>query len=188
MLDKPAHGGSKKREHRVSYWIIAPEVETDMVVSSLRRAWLKTVGRHAHFCVASGMSRSRDPKLHWLHGLNRSNQVASGRADLNLRLQLRPSFASDKNSRAAGAPSTSEQRQTLRAQELTRLYNNFLRHKVFQIVRDMCTSITDASLPQWSYAFMMDADTAVNRTNLERFVADLAPTAPLYTGLCKRRN
>ena len=136
------------------------------------------------------MSRSHDPALHWLHGLNRSSEVPSGRADLNLRLHLHPSLASNRSGATAVAASASElqRKRMLRARELTRLYNNFLRHKVFQIVRDMCSSITDATLPQWSYAFMMDADTAVNRTNLERFIADLDPAVPVYTGLCKRRN
>ena len=70
----------------VTYWVITPEVATDSVVASLRQSWLRGADNDAHFCVASGMSNSRDPTIHWLQGLNRSSLVAAGRADLNLRL------------------------------------------------------------------------------------------------------
>jgi len=175
---------------QVSYWIITPEVKTDTVARAIRRAWLHGAGASAHFCVASGMSRSHDTSLHWLHGLNRSNQVASGRADLNLKLQsqlsssLLPTSRSPHNSVVeTGSIASMVQHETARARELTRIYNNFLRHKVFEIMRDMCR-LRHLS----EYAFMMDADTAVNRTNLETFVTNLDRTAPLYTGLCKRRS
>ena len=181
---------------------VTPEVETDMVVSSLRNSWLHGAGSDARFCVASGMSSSSDASLHWLHRLNRSDTVANGRADLNLRLHsqsssgsadaMLPSTSPRRNrsaaAQAASAAAGQLQQDAARARELTRVYNNFLRHKVFQIMRDMCRSVTDPAARPFSYAFMMDADTAVNRTNLENFVAGLDPTAAVYTGLCKRRN
>ena len=39
----------------------------------------------------------------------------------------------------------------------------------------------------FDYAFIMDADTAVNRTNLEAFVRPLPAKESVYTGFCKRR-
>ena len=40
---------------------------------------------------------------------------------------------------------------------------------------------------RFNYAFIMDADTAVNRTNLQNFASHLRLTDSIYTGLCKRR-
>lgn len=178
---------------------VTPEVETDYVVDTLRRSWLRGAGDDARFCVASGMSTSTDPSLHWLSGLNRSESVASGRSDLNSRLHedkrdrsLPPPAAPPANGpvRSAAAMAAKESAQVLKlkaekARELTRIYNNFLRHKVFQIMRDMCSSLTTRT---FDFAFMMDADTVVNRTNLENFVSTIDLTVPVYTGLCKRRS
>jgi hypothetical protein len=206
----------------IVYWVITPEVNTDYVVGALRASWLKGAADDARFCVASGMSTSNDASLHWLHGLNRSSLVASGRADLNKRLHnsltpkssgapatkespesgtaIAPSSAAASSQPASGATGMQPRSegaamarragQQQRAQEeskreLTRVYNNFLRHKVFEIMREMCRTLPSR---KFEFAFMMDADTAVNRSNLERFVARMDPTAPVYTGLCKRRS
>ena len=155
---------------------------------------MRGAGESARFCVAAGMSSSRDSSLHWLHGLNRSSSVASGRADLNSRLTKPTSYAASPPPPATSAPrsaaaleaaeaTATAKQEAKRTRELTRIYNNFLRHKVFQIMRDICSQ-----RHQSEYAFMMDADTAVNRTNLERFVTSLDSAAPLYTGLCRRRS
>lgn len=210
------------------YWVITPEVNTESVVAALRASWLRGAGADARFCVASGMSASNDQSLHWLHGLNRSGQVANGRADLNSKLHSTTTAApSDvppplvsvpsSNSATSGthghalesqsvqpASSTTattsarsnaatvareaaaaQRKRAADTRELTRLYNNFLRHKVFEMMRQMCRSLH--TMP-FTYAFMMDADTAVNRSNLERFVASLDPSEAVYTGLCKRRS
>ena len=70
--------------------------------------------------------------------------------------------------------------------ELTRLYNNFLRYKVFEIMRQMCAAAL--SERSFDFAFMMDADTAVNQSNLQRFVNTLGREASIYSGLCRRRS
>ena len=197
-------------------------MDTESVVSALRKSWLRNAGVDARYCVASGMSASADPSLHWLHGLNRSGRVASGRADLNLRLhsttaeiqqqpqqqqqqqlpraleQRHEEVQRDAQASVSAAPAArsaaatvareaaiAQRRRDSQSRELTRLYNNFLRHKVFEMMREMCRSLN--TMP-FDFAFMMDADTAVNRTNLERFVARLDPAVPTYTGLCKRRS
>ena len=183
---------------------VTPEVATDEVVSSLRSSWMRNAGDDARFCVAAGMSKSHDASLHWLHGLNRSSTVASGREDLNLRLNARgqpdatnvsstaslatvPARSAAAMVAAAAAAEAQQQKTDLaaRTKELTRVYNNFLRHKVFEIMRDMCRALPKRS---FNFAFMMDADTAVNRSNLERFVSGIELTVPVYTGLCKRRS
>ena len=188
----------------ITYWVITPEVNTGSVVTALRQSWLRNAGDDARYCVADGMSKSTDPTLHWLHGLNRSASVASGRADLNLRLHSSskatgsasppPPPAADDSARPVRSATANVAREAALAQkrneagsrELTRVYNNFLRHKVFEILREMCRASLDES-KSFDFLFMMDADTAVNRSNLERFVAKIDPAQPLYTGLCKRR-
>ena len=196
-IDAPGGGG-------IVYWVITPEVRTDEVVSALRASWLKGANDDARYCVSAGMSESNDPSLHWLYGLNRSALVASGRQDLNKRLhktqqateatatETTSPAAADGMARSAGAAVARQAMQQHRkkkneerTREITRIYNNFLRHKVFEIMRQMCHSLTTRT---FEVAFMMDADTAVNRSNLERFVARIDPTQPVYTGLCKRRS
>lgn len=180
---------------KVTYWVITPEVATDSVVSALRQSWLR--GADVRFSVAAGMSTSQDSTLHWLPNLNRSERVANGRSDLNSRLhstaaspggnETGPAQQSSMRSEAASvareATLAHRRRDEADSRELTRLYNNFLRHKVFEMMREMCRARTTAD-----FFFMMDADTAVNRTNLERFVMSIDPSAAVYTGLCKRRN
>jgi hypothetical protein len=157
---------------------------------------LKGAGSDAFFCVAEGMSKSNDSSLLWLKGVNRSTEVASGRNDLNTRLHKTdamspppPPPAMPRSAAAAVAAKAIEaqKEQRARARELTRVYNNFLRHKVFEIMRQMCRAASNDSTP-FEFAFMMDADTAVNRTNLEWFLAAVDPSVPLYSGLCKRRS
>ena len=167
---------------------VTPEIATDEVVASIRRSWLHGVGNDARFCVASGQSVSKDETLHWLHGLNRSDDVATGRADLNSRIQPSVLKVQEDLSNTSkiinemdNAVKPGQRRPTNR--EIMRVYNNFLRHKVFQMLRDMCRRRKESD-----FSFMMDADTAVNRTNLQRFVQRIVPNSAIYTGLCKRRS
>lgn len=214
------HGGAHFFPYRqITYWVITPEVGTGRAVAALRASWLKGADDSARFCVASGMSDSHEPNLHWLHGLNRSTTVASGRADLNRRVRSSQSStdpaitasparaqgvsepgvsASDERlpkrhrgpAAAAAREAATAEAQLRHSEEetrrLTRVYNNFLRHKVFEILREMCRALMTNRLGD--FAFMMDADTAVNRTNLARFASRIDPSAKVYTGLCKRRG
>lgn len=118
---------------RVSYWVITPEVGTDDVVAAIRKSWLRGVGSDAHFCVASTPSTSSDSTLHWLRGVNRSHLVAAGRADLNRRIK-------GGRRKGTGASASGSREGGPGQRELTRLYNNFLRHKVFEIMRHGTTS------------------------------------------------
>ena len=146
-------------------------------------------GDSARMCVAAGVSNSQDASLHWLHGLNRSKTVASGREDLNHRLirdgaSSPPSAsppAATQDAVAEDVPAKAPLKPR-KAGELTRVYNNFLRHKVFAMMQDICRHRN-----QSDFAFMMDADTAVNRSNLEAFVSAINPNASIYTGQCKRK-
>ena len=143
------------------------------------------------------MSNSTDPSLHWLHGLNRSSLVAEGRSDLNKQLKSTTGRlpepdgdgAADGKEHGLSARRRAEiqrlhQKRENHSRELTRLYNNFLRYKVFEIMRQMCRR---AESHPFEYAFMMDADTAVNRSNLEAFVTPLrAADAELLAALERR--
>jgi len=187
----------------ISYWVITPEMDTDAVVHSIRHSWMLDAGAHAHFAVATGLSQSRDPSLHWLSGLNNSLVpfVAASRSDLNARLyqtvapsmpnQSAHAYLLDQASSAGSSPQPSQQQQVRvkqqvdKAWRITRQYNSFLRHKVFEIMREMCRSVRREHA--FDYAFLMDADTAVNRTNLEAFVRPLPAKDSVYTGFCKRR-
>ena len=188
----------------ISYWIITPEMDTDAVVHSIRHSWMQDAGADAHFAVATGLSQSRDPSLHWLSGLNNSQVpfVAASRSDLNKRLYqtVVPAMPNQTahglllRGHAGGAGSSSEpspqqqvrvRQQVDKAWRITRQYNSFLRHKVFEIIREMCRSVQREHA--FDYAFLMDADTAVNRSNLEVFVRPLPARDAVYTGFCKRR-
>lgn len=165
---------------KLTFWVIAPEVNTDEVVTAIRRSWLSGTAERSRFCVASGISRSADASLHWLHGLKEFPIVAASRSELNQRLKL----SRDKGD------SGILQREPLHARinhsrDLTQQYNNFLRHKVFEILEQICRG---AERREFDYAFMMDADTAVNVSNLQRFVNSLGAGAAVYSGLCRRRS
>lgn len=187
----------------ITYWIITPEIDTDAVVHAVRNSWMLGAGADARFAVASGLSKSSDPTLHWLRGLNRSRLsvgIAASRAALNERLfqTVAPSLQNQTahgyllEGRPEGAnspptPSGAEKRIKAladKAWRMTRKYNSFLRHKVFEILREICRAMQQHA---FGYAFIMDADTAVNRSNLEAFVQPLRPAEAIYTGFCKRR-
>ena len=180
----------------LTYWVITPELRTDEVVTSLRNSWLSGTGERSRFLVASGMSKSSDLSLHWLGGLNRSSLVADGRSDLNKQLKGSNARLHEPEELAGGAQTAvaarrradlqrEHQRRENHSRELTRLYNNFLRHKVFEIMRQMCRR---AVTHPFDFAFMMDADTAVNQSNLQLFVNALGSGASVYSGLCRRRS
>ena len=188
----------------ISYWVITPEMDTDAVVHSIRHSWMLDVGADAHFAVATGLSQSRDLSLHWLSGLNNSQVpfVAASRSDLNTRLyqtvapsmpnQTAHAYLLEGHASSAGSSPQPSQQQQVRVKQqvdkawrITRQYNSFLRHKVFEIMREMCRSVRREHA--FDYAFIMDADTAVNRTNLEAFVRPLSTKESVYTGFCKRR-
>ena len=190
----------------IRYWIITPEKDTDAVVHSIRHSWMLDAGANARFAVATGLSDSRDASLHWLSGLNNSQVpfVAASRSDLNSQLyqtvapsllnQTAHAYLLQGRSSAASSPQQSQQQQVRvkqqvdKAWRITRQYNSFLRHKVFEIMREMCRSVRlEYGFDDFDYAFIMDADTAVNRTNLEAFVRPLPAKESVYTGFCKRR-
>ena len=143
----------------ISYWVITPEMDTDAVVHSIRHSWMLDAGADAHFAVATGLSESRDPSLHWLSGLNNSQVpfVAASRSDLNKRLYqtVAPSMPNQsahayllEGHAGAGSSAQPSQQQQVRVKQqvdkawrITRQYNSFLRHKVFEIMREMCSSV-----------------------------------------------
>ena len=183
----------------ITYWIITPEAGTDAAVHSIRNSWMRGAGADARFCVARGLSQSADPSLHWLSGLSDSQLIAKSRFELNKQLTttVAPAFgnrtahemlleAQPGNATAASRalPSLQTKQLAEKAWALTRKYNNFLRHKVFEMMREICRAMQSHA---FNYAFIMDADTSVNRTNLESFVRPLKPTEVVYTGMCKRR-
>ncbi|KAL1495599.1 hypothetical protein AB1Y20_016959 [Prymnesium parvum] len=175
---------------RLTFWVITPELRTDEVVLALRSSWLREVAVRTRFCVAAGLSSSADASLRWLPRLNRSQSVASGRHELNERLHDAVTHNPDdelfdRPTRRADEPLRAQQRRENRTRELTRLYNNFLRYKVFEMMRAMCA---EAREDAFDYAFMMDADTAVNTSNLQRFVGALGGERQIYTGLCRKRS
>ena len=184
----------------ISYWIITPEAGTDAVVDAIRNSWMRGAGADARFCVARGLSTSADQSLHWLSGLSSSQLIAKSRFELNKQLTTTVASAFDNrtaheillevqpsNATAASAsalPSAQTKKLAEKAWALTRKYNLFLRHKVFEMMREICRAMQSHA---FNYAFIMDADTSVNRTNLEDFVRPLKPTEVVYTGMCKRR-
>lgn len=183
----------------ITYWVITPEAGTDAVVHSIRNSWMRGAGADARFCVAHGLSKSVDPSLHWLNGFSDSQLVAKSRFELNKQLAttVAPAFGNrtahemlleampvNETVLSSELPLAQTKQLAEKAWALTRKYNNFLRHKVFEMMREICRAMQSHA---FNYAFIMDADTSVNRTNLENFVRPLKPTAIVYTGMCKRR-
>ena len=144
---------------RVTYWVIVPERHTDVTVQALRHSWLRGLPpSDVEYCVANG-SDSRDPSLHSLP-LTRRDDTPTTREQFYAKGQVLDVWAKEA-------------------------YNGFLRRKVFMMVQQMAKAAT-AQPARLDYAFLLDADTAVNVSNLRRFV-DAIPGAGgrhAYTGRC----
>ena len=140
------------------YWVIAPELGTNKVVAALRKSWYRSVQpERVHFCVANNTA-SMDTSLHRLP-LRRLSQVPAGRDAFFVEGRL----------------VSSNRRE---------VYNSFLRRKVLAILREMAASAARADGP--AFAMLLDADTAVNVSNVERLVAaiPLGGSRKVYTGRC----
>lgn len=162
----------------ISYWVITPEGSPESTSAAIRGSWLKGAEAQSHFCVAGESVMSTSSGITWLHGLNRSSYIPSNRSALNADLRgisgtAGGTLASRENALPRGGPEPSR---------IKRLYNNFLRFKVFEMFRRIC-----ADRENFDYAFLMDADTAVNRTNLQAFVDLIGTEREIFTGLCKRK-
>ena len=141
----------------ISYFVIVPEIRTDEVVAALRASWLSVqLTSRVHFCVANNTA-STDPSLHRLPVQRRRNTPIG-----------REEFFADGSLLNAAARER---------------YNGFLRGKVLAMLTVMSDMAAHSAL---DYAVMLDADTAINVTNVERFVGALqgGGNVPIYTGRC----
>ncbi|KAL1500468.1 hypothetical protein AB1Y20_013125 [Prymnesium parvum] len=143
----------------LTFWVIVPEQGTDEIVRALRNSWLRGLrAADVMYCVANG-SDGRDAALHWLP-FSRPEGTPTSREQFNLKGEVFDIWAKEA-------------------------YNGFLRRKVFMMLQEMARR---AALrpPQLDYAFLLDADTAVNVSNLRRFLGALPPggVARVYTGRC----
>ena len=144
---------------RISYWVLVPEVGTDAVVAALRSSWLRGLQpTQAHYCVANS-SASRDGTL--------------------LRLPMQ---------RELGTPTSRGAffgNGRLLDPVKREVYNSFLRRKVFAVVQAMSTLAVSGTL---DYGVLLDADTAINVTNLEQLARAIpgGGDAMVYTGRCQQ--
>lgn len=155
----PTAGASSSSCCRTSYFVLVPEVDTDAVVAALRASWLRTLHpSQAHYCVASGTA-SRDPSLHRL-AVHRGSATPTSR----------DAFFGN------GRLLDSTKRE---------VYNSFLRRKVFSIMQAMSRLASRNTL---DYAVLLDADTAVNVSNLDKFVQAIPDHGDgiIYTGRCQQ--
>lgn len=146
---------------QISYWVIAPEFGTDHVTAAIRGSWLRTVEPQClFFCVANN-SASQDPTLHRLPLYRKSNTPMA-----------RDSFF-------VGGRLLSPVRRER--------YNTFLRKKVFLMLKAMADR---AVLRSFDFGMLLDADTAVNVSNLQLFVDAMPGGAdqPTYTGRCQQEG
>lgn len=144
---------------RVTLWVIVPERQTDLTVQALRGSWLHGLPpEDVNYCVANG-SDSVDPSLRWLP-LSRPDATPTTREQFYSNGQVLDVWAKEA-------------------------YNGFLRRKVFMMVQQMIKEAATVLTPL-DYAFLLDADTAVNVTNLQRFVNAIRGGGgeQVYTGRC----
>ena len=144
---------------RLSYWVLTPEVGADDVVTALRGSWLKDVPPTQIHYVIANTSTGRDATLH--------------------RLPL---------PRGADVPLTRDEffgNGRLLNPQKREVYNSFLRRKVFAIIEAMSAM---AAAGAFDYGVLLDADTAVNVSNLELLTKAIPQSgdASVYTGRCQQ--
>ena len=144
---------------RLSYWVLTPEVGADDVVTALRGSWLKDVPPAQIHYVVANTSTGRDATLH--------------------RLPL---------PRGADVPLTRDEffgNGRLLNPQKREVYNSFLRRKVFAIIEAMSAMAAGGA---FDYGVLLDADTAVNVSNLELLTKAIPQSgdASVYTGRCQQ--
>jgi hypothetical protein len=144
---------------RVSYWVLVPEVGTDAVVTALRTSWLREpLPAQLHFCVANATA-SRDASLH------------------RLPVQRTPSTPTSRDAFFGNGRLLDPIKREV--------YNSFLRRKVFAVLQAMSSLAVQG---EFDYGVLLDADTALNVSNLE-LLARAIPgggDAVVYTGRCQQ--
>ena len=150
---------SSAGSHKISYWVLVPELGTDVAVAGLRGSWFRELHpTQVHYCVANG-SASRDATLHRLPVWRGHTTPASREAFFGNGRLL------DANRRE--------------------VYNSFLRRKVFALMQSMSALAIRGA---FDYGMLLDSDTAVNVSNLEHFVRAIpnGGRGVVYTGRCQQ--
>ena len=174
----------------VLFWIITPEDRPEQVIRALRRSWMR--GAAVRFAVApDATGRSANRNVHVLDMEMRSDiaPTLAGRTGAieHPRFACRRSKASLRTSanrtgkRVAGSCNSSMELATR---------NLFLRQKVMAMIGSMCAG---KHLELYDYHMLLDDDTAVNQTNLIRFLGSqpqlfTAKNESVYMGFCGKRQ